>query len=205
MAALVLNHCIFLHAPKTGGTWAVEVLRRQDLPVASVLAPDGSTHPTVAQLRALGLSLPIISTVRHPVGWLQSFWRFFYARAWRQPAIPVPGFAPLLALSAPTFAQFAARYLDRCPGYVTELQRQYLDEADWICHQETLAVDLQDALVRYQQPYNPTSFTEEVHPRVNVSRPFPVACPDAVLASLRDVDTWVIDHFYASELADRHV
>lgn len=197
MSALVLDKCIFLHAPKTGGTWALEVLRAQDLPVATLLAPDGSTHPTVAQVQAVGLHLPIISTVREPVDWLRSFWRFFYARAWRQPAVPMPGFEPLLELAAPTFAQFAARYLQRRPGYVTELQRRYLDGADWVCYQEGLSRGLVAALEHYKQPHNLASFSEDRRPRVNVSRTFAADCPHSVIADLQSADAWILEYFYA--------
>lgn len=196
MAALVLDKCIFLHAPKTGGTWAMEVLRAQDLPVATLLAPDGSTHPTVAQVQAVGLDLPIISAVRAPVGWLRSFWRFFYARAWRQPAVPVPGFTPLLELAAPTFAQFAARYLQRRPGYVTELQRQYLAGAEYVCRQESLVSDLMAALLWCGQSYTPASFDLRQHPRVNVSQTFLAECPDSLLDELAAADAWILARYY---------
>lgn len=198
MAALVLDHCIFLHVPKTGGTWVTSALREQGLVRATIFTAEGADHPTAATIAAV-TSLPIIAAVREPVSWLQSYWRFFHARAWQTSSrAPIPCLDALLDLAAPDFQTFAARYLSRRPGSVTELLRSYVDGAAHVCRQESLLTDLQGALDACKQPYNAEMLRRR--PPENVSRPFDVTCLPETAAEIREVDRWVIDQFYEGRL-----
>ncbi len=194
MAALVLDHCVFLHVPKTGGTWVTSALREQGLVRATIHTADGADHPTAATVAAV-TSLPIIASVREPVSWLQSYWCFFHVRAWRPSQRgPIPCLDTLMDLTAPDFQTFAARYLSRRPGYVTELLRSYVDGAAHVCRQERLLQDLRDALSQCEQPINAEMLMRR--PPENVSRPFDVTCLPETAAQIREADRWVIDQFY---------
>lgn len=195
MSALILDKCVFLHVPKTGGTWALEALRSQGLPLATVNAPDGATHPTLEQVRSV-IDLPAIATVRDPVSWLQSFWRFFYARNWRDAAPPHPAFDPLLAMAADSFSEFAARYLNRRPGYVSELLARYSDGAEHVCRQEELLPDLIKAFERFGQPHLPGKLGDV--PWRNASRPFDASCSEEIEIAIREADEWILKEFYGA-------
>jgi hypothetical protein len=191
MSAAVLERCVVLHVPKCGGTWMLAALRAQGIVRATINAPSGATHPTVAEVRSV-TSLPIISTVRDPVEWLRSFWRFFHARAWRDSDPPHPQFGPLLSMQASDFATFAARYLHRRPGYITEMLGTYLDGAGVVCRQVLLAEDLEAALELYDQPHVAGALAD--YPRLNVSREFDAPCPPEIEYAIRDADSWLVEH-----------
>lgn len=195
MSALILERCVFLHVPKTGGTWAIDALGRQGLVRARITAPDGSTHPTLATLRQV-TDLPVIAAVRDPVAWLRSFWRFFLARNWRDAVPPHPGFEPLLVMATPSFPEFAARYLKRRPGYVSELLAQYADGADWVCRQEELLGDLGRGLRRFDQPHLPDVMAST--PPANRSRRFDAACAPEIESEIRRADHWILETFYGA-------
>ena len=195
MSALILERCVFLHVPKTGGTWAAEALGRQGLVRARITAPDGSTHPTLATVRQV-TDLPVMATVRDPVAWLRSFWRFFLARNWRQAVPPHEIFDPLLAMATPSFAEFAARYLKRRPGYVSELLAQYADGADWVCRQEELLGDLVRGLRQLGQPHLPGVM--ERTPEQNCSRRFDASCSEEIESEIRRADHWILETFYGA-------
>ena len=198
MAALVLDHCIFLHVPKTGGTWVTSALREQGLVRATIFTPQGADHPTIEMVQAAS-SLPIISAVREPVGWLQSYWRFFHARAWQTSSrAPIPCLDALMDLAAPDFQTFATRYLSRRLGDVTTLLRAYTEGAAYVCRQESLLTDLEAAFDGCAQPYLHEVFTRR--PPENVSRLFDITCLPETAAQIREVDCWVIDTFYAGGL-----
>lgn len=193
MSALLLDRCVFLHVPKTGGTWATEALRTQGLVRATINAADGSTHPNLETVRFV-TDRPVIASVREPIGWLRSFWRFFYARAWRDSEPRHLAFEPLIALRSDTFSEFAARYLNRCPGYVSEFLRQYAEGADWVCRQEQLLPDVLEGFKRFDQPCLPTVM--EATPWRNASRPFDTSCSEELIAEIRKADRWIIEEFY---------
>lgn len=192
-AALIMDRCIFLHAPKTGGTWAASALTSQGIVRGVLRGPHDDDHPTLEEVRVVLPDLPAIAGVRHPVGWLRSFWRFFYARDWR-PGGGARLMEPLLALAAPTFAQFGARYVTRRAGYVTELQRKFVDGAQYVCRQESLGADLVKALRACGQEHIPSVF--ERHPLENVSRQFAADCPENIEQQIEKVDGWLLEQFY---------
>lgn len=196
MATLILSDCVFLHVPKTGGTWALSALRRQGIVLATLQDPNGSDHPDLATVRSVIPDKPAIAAVREPVSWLRSFWRFFYRRNWRPSSQGnVPGMEPLLAMAAPTFAEFAQRYLSRRPGYISELMRSYAEGAEHVCRQEHLVDDLLMALVACGQDHLPDVI--RATPRENVSQPFAAECPAEVEAKIRESDAWILETFYA--------
>lgn len=194
MPALVLDRCVFLHVPKTGGTWATTALRRQGVVRATILSPEGKTHPTLAMVRRV-TDLPVIAAVRDPAEWLRSFWRFFYARNWRPATDEHEMFVPLLEMATPSYAEFAGRYLNRRRGYISELLAQFADGAEFVCRQESLASDLAEALKSFEQPFIP-AVLEEMPPE-NVSRRFAAACAPEIEAEIRAADRWLMETFYA--------
>ena len=198
MAALVLDHCVFLHVPKTGGTWVTSALREQGLVRATIFTAEGADHPTAATVEHAS-SLPIIAAVRDPVSWLQSYWRFFQARAWQTSSrAPIPCLDTLMDLAAPDFQTFATRYLSRRSGYVSELLRVRVERAAHVCRQERLFQDLRDGLSRCEQPINLEMLQR--HPHANVSRSFDVTCLPETAQQIRDAERWVIEHYYPERL-----
>ena len=198
MAALVLDHAIFLHVPKTGGTWVTSALREQGLVRATIFSAEGADHPTIETVRYAS-PLRIISTVREPVGWLQSYWRFFHARAWRTSSrAPIPCLDTLMDLAAPDFQTFAARYVTRRPGHITSLLQAYTEGAAHVCRQESLLTDLEAAFDACAQPYLHEVFARRPHE--NVSRSFDITCSEETTRAIREVDRWVLEQFYPEQL-----
>ena len=203
MSALIMRHCVFLHVPKCGGTWAIEALRNQGIVIATLRDANGADHPNLSTVvQAIDtVERPVIATVREPVSWLVSFWRFFYARNWRPSSQgTVASMEPLLSMASPSFSEFAARYLNRRPGYITELFKSYADGADYVCRQEYLAADLAKSLTACGQPFNQEVLTST--PRRNVSSPFNASCSSATMKGIREADKWIIETHYAGRNAD---
>lgn len=83
--ALVMPHSIFIHIPKTGGSWVRNVIRRSGIPSQEIGPCDlgqiqvlhASIHQVPKKLRRTRLAFAFI---RHPVSWLKSKWAYAISR-----------------------------------------------------------------------------------------------------------------------------
>lgn len=134
MAVLLKGGGLFFHCPKTGGKWVREVLRRARLGAREVGGPD--MHGDVARVMyedCVYQHAFSFAFVRHPVRWLESYWRFTHSgervSAWGKlnrwedwhPNAPLAK----LTTSSATFDEFARGVCEREPGYVTHLFGRY--------------------------------------------------------------------------------
>jgi hypothetical protein len=197
MSALVLSKCIFLHVPKTGGTWAATALGNQGIVRATIRTADGEIHPPLSVVRGASI-LPVIAAVREPVAWLRSVWRFYHARGWRRhpgSVSAVSAMRPLVEIGADSFAEYALLYLSRRKGYISEVMESYVAGADAVCRQESLSDDLLAALELFDEPHLPDLIRQT--PPANESRKFAAECSEETEAAIREADSWVMERWYA--------
>jgi hypothetical protein len=154
MAYLLKNNAVFLHVPKTGGTYVYELLRHLEL----LRGPLGNNHtdfertywhaklhhnlkvmryivrewmhlPT-AQLRMKPGAFTFCF-VREPLEWYESWWRFMMSIKWRKlgdesnPHKWAPT-AMLNGLGSPDFNTFVRNVNRKRPGFVTEMYGWYV-------------------------------------------------------------------------------
>lgn len=191
MALLLHNGSVFLHIPKTGGTWVTRALERLGL----VRAEFGHMHADMDRVLQAHL-LPVGKSshgeqnarldseirkdtfkfcfVRNPIQWFESWWSYMDGLNWpswgdindKNRWHPVRCFNHLKGLS---FNDFVGGAETLRPGFVTEMYSRYTSEGiGFIGKQETLV----DSLVQVLGIMNCT-FDEELLrslPRVNESR-----------------------------------
>jgi hypothetical protein len=154
MALLLKNNAVFLHIPKTGGTWVKNILASLDL----VKAPLGKEHSdfersfwhdklhhdskVARQLLRRAIRSPKAPVriepgcfkfcfVREPLNWYESWWRFMQSRNWkswgddRDPYKWHPN-SMLNGLGSPDFNTFVFNVNKKRPGYVTEMYGWYV-------------------------------------------------------------------------------
>lgn len=170
MTVRLRNGAIFLHVPKTGGTWVEHVLAGLDLVAARFghehadfdrvlnrqrLLPAGRLCGALLQRRlaqALGRrpppEPPKFCFVRHPLRWYESWWRYMQGRGWNHwgqvnsPAHWHPNSA-LNGLGSDDFNRFVMNVIRHRPGYVSELYYAYTKPGiDYIGRTESLSRDL---------------------------------------------------------------
>jgi hypothetical protein len=171
MALLLKNGAVFLHIPKTGGTWIRKVLEDLDL----VAGPLGHGHSDLdraywhAKLHHDFKVLRYIARdwgrspraqkkmsprafkfcfVREPLGWYESWWRFMMSLNWRvlgdetDPHKWHPN-AMLNGLGSPDFNAFMHNLNRKRPGYVTEMYGWYVRPGvDFVGKLENMQHDL---------------------------------------------------------------
>jgi len=176
MGALLKGDVLFLHIPKTGGSWVRHVLREQGL--VKVEFPD--THPDMTRLNHFPRFYPLhfakqsikyrstclarevresykFCFVRHPHDWYRSYWRYMKGRKWKIDDNPngvldttwKPN-SILRKYGGAGFEPFMEGVLKNQPGYLTQMYDWYAPpgEIDFVGRTESLVDDLLDALAR---------------------------------------------------------
>ena len=181
MAVLLNNGALFLHIPKTGGTWVTRVLREAGLMRCSI----GHRHANLDHLlapsaRNLGKRLEwqwkrtlflrtrprpfTFCFVRHPLRWYESFYLYKSQPgiAWERDGDEwdVQRWHPNALLNGlgegRDFNEFVSAVLDRHPGYVSALFDHFtFRPVDFIGKQENLRDDLAAVLERLDCAFDP--------------------------------------------------
>lgn len=165
MAVLLKNGAVFLHVPKTGGTWVTKVLYdlglveqefgHQHADMVRVLHaygfPVGKSSmgcPNASISHQIEISTYKFCFVRHLLSWYESWWRYMEEKEWIgwgklddknhwHPCMTLNG------MGHSDFNMFVTNVLTAHPGFVTELYSRYTDcGIHFVGRQESLAEDL---------------------------------------------------------------
>lgn len=110
--AFRLGQSIFIHVPKTGGTWVTSLLSKLGfIKETYPLHPHVSLREIVSRFPALS-GLPSFAFVRHPFGWYQSFWAYRETHGWDPKNL-------LDGCRAVTFQEFIENVIVRRPGHLS--------------------------------------------------------------------------------------
>lgn len=198
MAVILKDGSLFLHIPKTGGTWVTRVLRENGLLRCSI----GHRHANLEHLLApgwqgLGRRLEYLRKrpalrlhprpftfcfVRHPLSWYESFYLYKsqpslnwerdgdeqHFHRWHPNAL-LNGLG-----EGRGFNEFVSAVLDRHPGYVSALYSHYtFRPVDFVGRQERLRDDLVEVLERLGCTFDPLAIraTERVNRSEAPARP----------------------------------
>ncbi len=204
---LIQANALFLHIPKTGGTWVEEALKACG--IATEYAPALDTVSWRHPLRGhLTQSFRFAFTfVRHPLSWYESWWKF-QARVWTryEPEVWHPQ-RVLERCAADDFSTFVRLCLEHEPAYVSRLYEWYigppgLEFVDLICRYENLADDLVRVLRLLGYDFDEAALRGQAP--ANVSRKYagePVWDPELRRCVL-EVEAPAIRRFYCGRLVN---
>jgi len=119
MSALVTERTLFLHTPKTGGTWVTVALKAAGVSYDRIwtrLGAGNRGHPTLAEAAAFRDRFTF-AFVRHPLDLYRSFWADNMRVGW-------PTNRPFYDLRSDDFPTYVNRILARHPGFFS----QHLEE-----------------------------------------------------------------------------
>lgn len=148
--AIQIDRAIFLHIPKTGGTWITNYFKEtgMDHGVESL-----AEH---AHINGVGLNDIIGPTedlvfcfVRHPLTWFRSYWQCKQALEPRQGGY-------LDTIVDQPFNKFIDDILQDFPGYMTNFVSGYTQRCRLIGKQENLRSDLDEILTLLRIDYDRT-------------------------------------------------
>jgi Sulfotransferase family len=125
---LTQSNSLFLHIPKTGGTWIEEALKAAG--VAATYSQSFNQDVTWRH-HLLGQQTGkydfIFAFVRHPISWYESWWKFQTALRWVEfePGVWHPQ-RTLEQCASDNFTEFIQLCLEREPAYVSRMYEWYI-------------------------------------------------------------------------------
>ncbi len=200
MPAFVTDHTLFLHVPKTGGTWVTSAslaagvrATAPDAPhFAAAYSPDG--HATLREVPEYADRFKV-AFVRHPLDWWRSYWGHRMREgAWRSD-VEIDRLA-----GHDDFGEFIGRVVERLPGYLSATYEQFVGtpghEVDFIGRYERLADDLCSALTLAGERFDEGRL--RAAPRVNINdyQRFPAYYEPRLAHALSRSEACAIERFY---------
>jgi hypothetical protein len=158
MALVLVDGSVFLHIPKTGGTWVTEALSEAGLVRRHITKKHADIDRLLFHWQRKGKEYTppfIFCFVRHPLSWYESYFKFVSQpevswKAWGSSASGSAGWHPnhmLHECRSDDFNEFVRKVVRIRPGYVTEMYGWYTKPpVTYIGKQETLREDLIEVL-----------------------------------------------------------
>jgi hypothetical protein len=186
---------LFIHVPKTGGSWATVALKAAGVKVEEEF---GTTefHPLLRELDRRGRFT--FAFVREPLSWYGSLWSF--RRKHQLHKHPVHGGLPYDRFIDLDFSDFIDQVAEHLPGYLSEQYEQWVgptdDEIDFIGHYENLEADFMSALRMAGQEFDEHALLST--PARNFTAP-PPPCPPEIKDHLIRSEHIAYARFYGIE------
>jgi Sulfotransferase family len=170
---LVSSNALFLHIPKTGGTWVEQALMEIGVHTEQPLTIPGVTYRH-SLLPMFQEQHPYVFTfVRHPLSWYESWWKF-QAGTWTifEPGVWHPQ-RTLESCRADDFSEFIRLCIEHEPSYVSRMYEWYIgpvgfEFVNYVGRYENLINDLVQVLTVLDQTFD-VEILRKLDP-INVSR-----------------------------------
>lgn len=138
-----IKNGIFLHIPKTGGTW----LRKYFEEAGMVISQTELAHTNGSQIEDQSQHEVVFCFVRHPLTWLRSYWQC-------KQYIPDRRGGDIDTIVDQPFWKFIDCFISLMPGFISSFFAGYTEYSHFVGKQETLREDLVN-LFRYARiPYD---------------------------------------------------
>jgi hypothetical protein len=200
MATFFTENMIFLHLPKTGGTWTAGAVEAAGV---TTRLPDllGEQHYSAhghADLNDVTVNNRFsVAFVRHPLDWWRSYWGYRMRTGWREDN------GIDLAAKSCEFNDFIERMLKYRPGYLSELVGQFVGSpvpiVDFVGRFEHLVDDVCTALRLGGESFSEFAIRDYPHQNVSDYDRFPAVYHPDVADHLIEAEDETIKRFYACE------
>jgi len=206
MPTFVTSNMVFLHVPKTGGTWVTQAVQAAGvaaLPPSLAGAPGtgGDPHTSLSELAA-GDRFSV-AFVRHPLDWWRSYWGHRMRAGWLAES------SLDRATASTDFNEFITRVVEHCPGTVDGLVRRFIGsptaEVSFIGRFEHLLEDTCLALNLSGERFSLPALREHPPENTNDYGRFEALYRPEVAESLAAAEAETIERFYAADPLPAHL
>jgi len=127
-----INKGIFLHIPKTGGTWLSNYFRESGM----IIEQSELAHINGSQIDVPNRTEVVFCFVRHPLTWLRSWWQC------KQKIVKDRRGGPIDKIVDLPFKEFVDRFISDMPGHITGYFDGFTNYSHFVGKQESLREDL---------------------------------------------------------------
>lgn len=200
-ALLLAPRALFLHTPKTGGTFVVTALSELGIVAARprFLRHRYRDHPRLVDVK-LHRRLPrkrfTFGFVRYPPDWWRSYWAYRMQTGWVRELDH--------AIQATDFATFVEKVLRHTPGGASKLMEAYVGsgpgQIDFVGRREYLLEDLLKALNLAGYDIDGSRLRQVQAQNVSDYRKHPAEYPPRLLHAMIDAEHDGINRWYPERL-----
>jgi hypothetical protein len=197
---IVKSNALFLHIPKTGGTWIEQASTSAGIEIVSAPALSNVTWRHSLLNQYLNRYEFVFAFVRHPLTWYESWWKFQTWLNWRdhEPNVWHPQNV-LKPCASNDFDEFIRLCIKHEPAYVTRLYEWYLgpegaEFVSFIGRYEHLADDLVKVYRSLSLEFDEPALRAQAP--ANVSLVEPPAWDKELKARMLEMETPAIRRFY---------
>lgn len=138
--AQMTNKLVFLHIPKTGGTWVSRAIQRWNIPSRSTDNGQHSTWSLEKDCKRIS-DKSFFTAIRCPVNWYKSAYRFVY----KNRSFPPPG-ETIGKLNTLAFHNFIRDVMECWELGLWGYYWQYVEGCTFLIHTERLEIELIELL-----------------------------------------------------------
>ena len=161
--AYILEHCIFLHIPKTGGTWVRRNFDNLNVKYSEVKGIDfepqfgfNNTHNVPIHLKKFH-ELPKVCIVRSPLDWYRSYFGYRQKTDWEIKNTWLDKYC-----ISNTFDGFIENVINKCPvGYVSQMYYLFSQWCEFVGFTESLEANFKEFMSKYEGINNFDSINTE--------------------------------------------
>jgi hypothetical protein len=209
MAIRILpSNALFLHIPKTGGTWVGQALAHCGVALEQAETIAGVTyrHPVLPMVQ---LTHPFVFTfVRHPLSWYESWWKFM-AGIWPifEPGVWHPQ-RDLEKCRSDDFSEFIRLCIEHEPGYVSRMYEWYIgppghEFVNFIGRHESLVEDLVRVLLLLGHQFDERALQNHQPENVSLKRCGEPIWDSRLKRRLLELEAPAIRRFYSDRIDPR--
>jgi hypothetical protein len=201
VATFFTQGLLFLHVPKTGGTWFTRAAEHAGVATAQPAATPGAPaavrdHADLTQMSAEAADRVTGAFVRHPLDWWRSYWGYRMRDGWTDDPLDS-------ATASDDFDEFVRAVIERFPGYASATFARYLAapgrRADFVGRFENLVDDACAMLRLAGEPFDERRLRGHPPENVNDYELAPALYRRGTARRLARAERPVIDAFYRSE------
>jgi hypothetical protein len=190
LATAITEKLAFIHVPKTGGTWAVEAMKRAGVPLRPIDAPERQGGHFLAS--EVSANLFTFGFVRNPLTWYVSYWLHRHTFEDWDPTDPLEPYVH------EPFENFIEAVIANKAGFLSEVYANFLGRPDspvsFIGRYESLAADLVTALRLAEQPFDERALNAV--PPLNVTGKHKPTYSPPLRRALLKAESEALERFY---------
>jgi hypothetical protein len=164
--AVILPNSVFIHIPKTGGTWVGEMLKKQGLFLEELLAKKTEPNFLLHSAHNVPLRNKEFQTrphrfcfVRNPLSWYRSYWIFHNSIRWNNDTC-------ISRLNDKFFEKYIKNIVEYCSknktSFLFDLYFMFTKYCTFIGKQETLRADIITALTQANESFREKIIRDQV-------------------------------------------